>query len=216
MDFYDKIKNIMAFDVKITTKISILDLLAPYTCRGCGRLGELLCKCCKKYIISAEKRDFVYAVGRREGVLMQLTEDYKYKSIRRTAVILAELIDAVLPADLVNVVVVPLPTVAQHIRERGFDHTLRLAKALARRRGWEVSRCLKRANKTVQVGQDAKTRAAQAARAYEFKGSIDSTKTYLLLDDVWTTGATMKAGKKLLEKNGALRVLGAVVCVGLQ
>ena len=208
----------MAFDVKNTTKISVLDLIAPYTCRGCGRLGELLCGCCKKHIISPERREFVYAVGRREGVLMQLTEDYKYKSIRRTAEVLAELIDEVLPAELANVsdvVVVPLPTVAHHIRERGFDHTLRLAKALARRRGWEVSRCLKRVNKTVQVGQNAKTRASQAAKAYEFVGSVDAAKTYLLLDDVWTTGATMRAGKKLLEKNGAATVVGAVVCVGL-
>lgn len=205
----------MSFDVKITTKVSVLDLLAPYTCRGCGRLGELLCERCKKYIISAEKRDFVYAVGRREGVLMELTEDYKYKSIRKTATVLAELIDEVLPIDLENVVIVPLPTAVQHIRERGFDHTLKLAKALAKRRGWVVERLLKRINKTVQVGQDARTRAMQAKKAYEFTGSIDSKKTYLLLDDVWTTGATMKAGKKILEKNGAKIVVGAVVCLGL-
>lgn len=207
----------MSFDVKITTKMSIFDLIAPYSCRGCGRLGELLCERCKKHIISAEKRDFVYAVGRREGVLMQLTEDYKFKSIRRTAGVLAELVDAVLPEDLgPDVVIVPLPTIARHIRERGFDHTLKLARALSKRRGWKVERLLKRINKTVQVGQDARTRAAQAKRAYEFSGEIEPEKTYLLLDDVWTTGATMRAAKKLLEKNGAKQVLGAVVCVGLK
>ncbi len=206
----------MGFDVKITTRISILDLFAPYTCRGCGCLGELLCERCKKYIISPEKREFVYAVGRREGVLMQLTEDYKYKSIRRTAEVLAELIDEVLPDNLGSeVIIVPLPTIGRHIRERGFDHTLYLAKKLAKRRGWKVSGNLRRINKTVQVGQDAKTRAAQAERAYEFVGEIEAGKTYLLLDDVWTTGSTMRVAKKLLEKNGASQVVGAVICVGL-
>lgn len=147
---------------------------------------------------------------------MQLTEDYKYKSIRRTAEVLAELIDEVLPDNLGSeVIVVPLPTIGRHIRERGFDHTLYLAKKLARRRGWKVSGNLRRINKTVQVGQDAKTRAVQAERAYEFVGEIEAGKTYLLLDDVWTTGSTMRAAKKLLEKNGASQVVGAVICVGL-
>ena len=218
MEFRDKIKNIMAFDVKITTKISILDLIMPYTCRGCGRLGELLCERCKNYIIQPEMRDgWIMAVGRREGVLMQLVEDYKYKSVRKTAPVLAELMDRVITGDG-DTVVVPLPTISQHVRERGFDHTLKLAKALAKRhKNWECRSLLMRANKAVQVGSDAATRKKQAKSAYELAPDaiILADKTYLLVDDISTTGASMEAARKILEKNGAKRVLGAVVCVGL-
>ncbi|MBQ3306544.1 ComF family protein [Candidatus Saccharibacteria bacterium] len=215
----------MGFDVKITTKISILDLIMPYTCRGCGRLGELLCGRCKNYIIQPETRDrWIYAVGRREGVLMRLTEDYKYKSIRKTAEVLAELLDKALPEELSGpeVVLVPLPTILPHIRERGFDHTLRLAKALSRRRGFQVNSLLSRANKTVQVGSNAATRKKQAEEAYELapgvagdKAALSADKTYLLLDDVSTTGASLSAAREILRKNGAKRVLGAVICLGL-
>lgn len=219
----------MGFDVKITTKISILDLLMPYTCRGCGRLGDILCERCKKYIISSEIRDgWIYAVGRREGVLMKITEEYKYKSIRKTSEVLAELLDAVLPEKFKGkeVVLVPLPTISRHIRERGFDHTLRLAKALSRRRDFQVNSLLLRVNKTVQVGADAKTRKAQAKKAYSLSpeatkimgrnsNKLPADKVYLLLDDVSTTGASLQAARDLLKKAGAKEVFATVVCVGL-
>jgi competence protein ComFC len=223
----------MGFDVKITTFSCILDLIAPFSCRGCGRLGSLLCECCKNYNIqhiikicprcrkSSKKCSCeikVYAVGRREGVLMKLTEDYKYKSIRKTAEILAELIDAAIPRDFSDeVVVVPLPTVAKHIRERGFDHTLLLAKELARRRGWKVEALISRINKTVQVGADEKTRQKQADKAYavinKHGSRLDIAKTYLLVDDIWTTGSSMRAAIEAIKKAGAVRIASAVVLI---
>ena len=211
----------MAFDVKITTKISILDLLAPFTCRGCGHTGELLCECCKNYIKVggidiSERADWVYAVGYREGVLERLVEEYKYKSVRRTAGLLAELLSDALPELPEDTVIVPLPTISRHIRERGFDHTLLIAKKLAMLRGFSVARVLLRNEQKVQVGADEKTRRAQAARAYKMASSagLDASCTYVLLDDVWTTGASMEAAREVLMKNGAKRVLGAVIAVG--
>lgn len=247
--FPAKIKKNMGFDVKITTFSNILELIAPFSCRGCGRLGSLLCECCKKYNIQAipeicpkcrknQKKcsceNKVYAVGRREGVLMKLVEDYKYKSIRKTAEILAELLDVAIPNDFGmridrkssrrceregdveardNVVVVPLPTITRHIRERGFDHTLLLAKKLAKRRGWKVETVIKRINKTVQVGANEDLRRKQAKMAYEVLQKLDARKTYLLLDDVWTTGASMEAAVKLIKKAGAVKVASVVILI---
>lgn len=162
----------------------------------------------------------VYAVGYREGALLRLTEDYKYKSIRKTAELLAEFLDEAVPKELGDeVVVVPLPTISKHIRERGFDHTLLLAKELAKRRGWRVEQILKRANKTVQVGADEETRKRQAASAYEVGESgkdgteecVDKKKMYLLLDDVWTTGASMEAAIAVIKKAGAKKLAAAVI-----
>ena len=223
----------MGVDVKITTFSRILDLLAPFSCRGCGRLGSLLCDCCKNYNMrqivkicprcrkSQKKcscKEKVYAVFYRDGVLLKLTEDYKYKSIRKTAEVLAELMDAAIPKDLgydegKGVAVVPLPTISRHVRERGFDHALLLAKELARRRGWKVERVLTRRNKTVQVGADEKTRKRQAKEAYEAVGKVDAETTYLLVDDVWTTGASMEAATKAIKKAGAKRVASAVILI---
>ena len=229
----------MAFDVKITTFFRPLDLIAPFICRGCGALGEVLCERCKNYNISAiskvcprcaEKLSDckcampVYAVSKREGILVDMTEDYKYKSIRRVAEVLAELMDQAITiggterrkavsADE-QVVVVPLPTISKHVRERGFDHTLLLAKKLAKRRkGWKVQKLLARRNNTVQVGADGDKRRIQAKEAYRVNKAIkvDPRKTYLLVDDVWTTGASIEAAAEVLKSAGAEKLAATVV-----
>lgn len=219
----------MDFAVKNTTKISFLDLLCPYTCRGCGRMGELFCGCCKNYIkmsildvcVNCKqakcdcKMPFneLFAVGWREGALSKLVEEYKYKSIRGAAKVIAELLNEAIGNLGDEVAIVPLPTISQHIRARGFDHTLKVAKELAKLRGWKVERALTRINKTVQVGSDEKLRIKQAKHAYKVTRKISSKTKYLLLDDIWTTGASMKTAAKRLSDAGAGTIYGAIVAV---
>lgn len=213
----------MSFVVKNTTLCSPLDLLCPHSCRGCGQLGVALCGCCKNNIIIQQKTvqppqvaelAALHAVGWREGALAKCVKDYKYQSVRALGPILAELLDRCLPEGLEDLVVVPLPTIGRHVRERGFDHTLALARYLAKRRGWRCERVLGRAADTVQVGTKAAEREAQAARAYEVVSIIDPEMRYLLLDDVWTTGASMRAAAEVLCAAGAGLPLGVVVALG--
>lgn len=188
-------------------------------------------------------------MGYREGVLMQLVEDYKYKSIRATAGVLAEVLaEAVVKVweagrlgetsgvdraneadDLAaidgSVVVVPLPTISRHIRERGFDHMRLLAKKLVRvlKKDYELSsamaQVLERRNKTVQVGASGEKRRRQAREAYGVSrrwlrrngDKLDPDTTYLLVDDVWTTGASMEAAIKKMREAGAKKIVGAVI-----
>ena len=240
-----KIKINMSFDVKITTKFNVLDLIAPFTCRGCGALGSLLCGRCKKYNISwtfglccrcrkklksCHCEVSVVFCAYREGVLAQLVEDYKYKSIRATASVLASILaEAVKKLSLSgSVVIVPLPTIARHVRERGFDHTWllsrRLAKELSRVESFracefKAERILERRNKTVQVGASEMMRKKQAKSAYGVSsrylkkagGSLDDETTYLLVDDVWTTGASMEAAISAMKKAGAKKMAAAVI-----
>ena len=111
-----------------------------------------------------------------------------------------------------KIVLVPLPTIQKHIRERGFDHTLRLCfelenflqKRLAKL-GMKVEYedLLVRKNKTVQVGKEKKERMKQAEKAYGIREGIkiESKTLYVLVDDVTTTGASLTAAKKILQAN---------------
>lgn len=155
----------------------------------------------------------LWCLGWREGALEKLVEEYKYQSVRAMGDTLAELYDAVLPKDLQKVTIVPLPTISRHVRERGFDHTLTLAKKLARRRGYRCQTLLTRATNTVQVGAKVATRKAQASHTYTFSGKINSNQNYLLLDDVWTTGSTMLSAAKVLQDAGAKNLYGIVLAV---
>lgn len=162
----------------------------------------------------------LFAVGWRRGVLKKLVSEFKYKSVRAAGEVLAEMLDETIP-DLTKllpegaeVVVVPLPTIGRHVRERGLDHTMILARKLAKKRGWKCERVLERAADTVQVGAKAKERQEQAKRAYEVVKEVDPSKWYLLLDDVWTTGASMKAAEQVMREAGVEKIMGAVIEVG--
>ncbi len=94
----------MLKNVKNTTFPSLLDLIAPHSCRGCGRIGEALCNRCKKYIISQrvnicpkckaeitakngkckDCKDLppTFIIGERSGLLGDVIHDYKYESRR--------------------------------------------------------------------------------------------------------------------------------------
>ena len=109
-----------------------------------------------------------------------------------------------------RIVLVPLPTIRKHIRERGFDHTLRLCFELENflqkrleKLGMKVEYedLLVRKNKTVQVGKEKKERIKQAEKAYGIREGIkiESKTLYILVDDVTTTGASLAAAKKILQ-----------------
>lgn len=223
----------MPKNVKNTTFPGPLDLIAPHSCRGCGRIGEVLCDRCKKHIISMHAdicpnckqptthnicsncKDLppVYIAGERTGLFGNLIHDYKYHSIRALAYPLAEIMHNFLPTLPPDTIIIPLPTISKHIRSRGLDHTYLIAKHLAKLHHCELKHLLLRAQNTVQVGTNRSDRIRQANHAYTInpKTTIDKNTTYLLLDDVWTTGASMLSATNLLRANGAAKVHLAIL-----
>ena len=223
--------------VKNTTLPSLLDLIAPHSCRGCGKLGAPLCDRCKKYIISTKPAicpncksptkggkcqncpdlPETYIVGERDELIGTLIHDFKFKSVRALAHPLAELAHATLPNLKGKTIIVPLPTINKHIRARGLDHTYLVAKHLTKLRNhtiqsnnnYETKNLLLRARNSIQVGTDRQTRLTQASKAYTLnpKLEIDKGATYILLDDVWTTGASLRAATDVLKKGGTSKVV---------
>ena len=211
----------------------LLSLIAPHHCCGCDKIGPLLCDYCKNNIIYETKMICVachrptanmwlckkcripyskaWAVGERSGVLQRLIGDYKFQRARIAYKDLGDLLLQSLPDLPPNTVIVPIPTVPSHIRERGYDHTLLIAKYVAKARGLELSKLLHRVTDTKQRQSSAAQREAQARQAFVSDSIVDRDRPYLLLDDVVTTGATIKYASKALAKAGARNVWVAVV-----
>lgn len=224
--------------VKNTTFPNLFDLIAPHSCRGCGILGNALCGRCKKDLIAHSKNYCpnckrknptgnchycktlppTYIVSERSELIGSLIHDLKYNSIRSLAKPLAEILNQTIPKIKGQVIIVPLPTISSHIRKRGLDHTYLIAKNLAKLRGknYKVKQILIRNQNTVQVGANEKTRHAQAKTAYTLKEkqlTNSPEATYLLLDDVWTTGASMTAALNLLRKANVNNIIVSILAV---
>ena len=116
---------------------------------------------------------------------------------------LAELLESIIGSDWV---LVPLPTIRRHIRERGFDHIGLLCK----KTGLSIERVLARVNNSVQVGANTEMRRRQAAEAYRAV-NVDANKKYLLVDDVWTTGSSMLAACDVMRAAGSKNLAIAVI-----
>ncbi len=131
---------------------------------------------------------------------------YKFNRAKAGYGPLAQLLDDTLPQLPNNVIIVPIPTVSSHIRERGYDHARLVAKAFAKRRKLPMIPVLGRTTYTKQREANRSTRIKQAKVAFSAAKPIDSSATYLLVDDVITTGATMKYAAKTLKDAGATTV----------
>lgn len=221
-----KIKSKQLYRVKITIEKFILDMVLPNRCVRCQREGGIFCDRCKKYIsiinpgyVMNDMYGFekLLVAGLKEGWFERMVRDFKYKGRRDYGEFLAEKLGEVIfgevkRIEIRKIVLVPLPTIQKHIRERGFDHTLRLCfelenflqKRLAKL-GMKVEYedLLVRKNKTVQVGKEKKERMKQAEKAYGIREGIkiESKTLYVLVDDVTTTGASLTAAKKILQAN---------------
>lgn len=192
-----KVKN-----VKNTMIDNALAFMAPHLCCGCGKLAGLLCDHCKHDIVNdtfsgcigcgrpaglngvCSRCDAPYSrawcVGERSGVLEELIDQYKFERVREAGRVSADLIAARLPDLPEGIVIVPVPTLPSHIRQRGYDHTLLLAKALGRRIDRPVATPLVRVTKTMQRGASKKLRLDQAKAAFRAK-TVDTSAIYLWL-----------------------------------
>lgn len=208
------------------------NLIAPHYCSSCGDVGKILCENCK-YDISqepysrclqcasavsgGEARCYgcslpysrAWCVGEKNDGLERLIDAHKFERAKAASQVFSELLDSTLPQLPRSVTIVPVPTVATHIRQRGYDHTLLLARSLGKLRSLPVATPLKRLTNDTQRGASKREREAQAKRAFGCEALNGGC--YLLLDDVYTTGSTVRYAAEALLAAGADEVWVGII-----
>jgi len=155
----------------------------------------------------------VFVVGERTKTLKKLVGNYKYFSRRESAKTMARLLDGVLPQEeMSGLVIVPLPTIPKHIRERGFDHMKLVARQLSRQRNMQCDlNLLRRTDNVSQHSANLRQRQKQAAEAFAISPRRPTPQQVLLIDDIYTTGATTIAAAKLLKQHGVKKIWLGIV-----
>jgi predicted amidophosphoribosyltransferase len=144
------------------------------------------------------------AAGRLAGAWQRAIHTYKYRKRPQLAAPLAgPLQQAVLAASLglSGLTFIPLSSARQ--RERGFNQAERLGHSLAQRLGLPLHSGLARGRDTAaQVGLDEAERRRNVAGAFRWVAPGPPPSGLGLIDDVCTTGATLRAAAAAVEDAG--------------
>ena len=207
----------------------IKDFKYHYVCVPCyesiKRLEGVLCKTCMKpldagYLTECGdcergERYFtnIAAGGVYSGALKELIHLMKFYERKKTAKLLAGFIIenvmdcAIKWAD----VIVPVPLSKKVLTERGYNQTALVAEYLADKYNIAFIEAVKKVRETTPQNKlERKDRLKNLKGAFE-ADSRAAGKKVLVVDDVYTTGATMNEMAKTLNAAGALEVRGIVV-----
>lgn len=215
---------------------SFANLIFPPRCVNCGRVGAYFCLNCFKAIKWVEqpicaycKRNalagFTHPYCRQKygldglssafyftGPIKKAVHQLKYQFITNleeeiTLLMLTSFRKQGVKQAGFEIVPIPLFTAKAH--ERGFNQAQLLARRLAA--DWDLElneQLLKRTKNTKsQANLHLQDRVNNLQSAFEIQGNV-ADKKLVLMDDVFTTGATFFSAAQVLKKAGASKVWG--------
>jgi ComF family protein len=147
----------------------------------------------------------VITFGVYEGVLAEAINQLKFHGVRRLSKPLGTLLSTVsLPA--VDGII-PVPLHMRSLRERGFNQSLLIARTLSRTLDIPLfmDMLVKKKETPPQIGLSAKKRIVNVKHAFAVRGDVKG-RSILLVDDVMTTGATVRECSHELINAGAREV----------
>jgi ComF family protein len=150
--------------------------------------------------------------GIYEGALREAVREFKFRARLGLCQPLSDLLGEVYDREMADEgfeLVIPVPLHKRRLRERGFDQATLLARSLAKNKGLELSLYnLRRIRFTMpQYGLSLRAREANVRGAFDLKNPKQiKGRGVLLVDDVYTTGATARECARVLRRAGAEEV----------
>ena len=199
-------------------------MLYGQRCEGCGYRARVLCIKCRMQLFAMEQPECDVAVVAvaYEGIARRLILNLKYHNRLQVVKVLAQLLaeriyqrhhQSLLSDSTDFDVVTWAPTSTARVRLRGHDQSELLARRLAKEIHVPCRRLLIKVSTNVQTG---------ASRELRLQGSVFSARKLgvnshvVVVDDVVTTGATLRCAADALRKAGARQVTSVAVASALR
>lgn len=205
----------------------VIALLAPQRCGACGSEGELICIECRTELgLAGDDRVAVGAppvgcdaaawIGPYEGGLGEIVRTMKYHGVPA----LAEPLGLGLRGAIRTlqheigdeVALVSIPTDPARLRDRGFDHAALIAAAAARACSLALVPLLERTRAVPALhalGRSERRRTLD--RVFAVRAGVTVPPRAILVDDIWTSGATFEAAAATLRAAGCTTIGVAAV-----
>ena len=190
----------------------------PY-CTFCGKafssgVGNHLCGDCLKSSWNFDQARSIFAY---EKIIASLIHRLKYSEEMTSLATFRYLgkqspvVNDLTPPDLI----LPIPLHIKRLRGRGFNQSLLLAKEIFPEETEKIQYdiLLRQKETPTQTGLSGKERRKNLKNAFVVKRAAELTgRNILMVDDVFTTGATVNECAKVLKKTGCNRVEVLTVC----
>jgi len=200
----------------------LLAMLAPERCGGCGEEGALLCSACRDLLGASESGAAICGappigciagawIGPYESGLGEILRSLKFHELSR----LAEPLGIALGSATAEVnrrlgggaALVPIPTDPARLRDRGFDHAALIATSAARSTNIALAPILERTRAVPALhALNRAERRRVMDRVFRVRAGCEVPRRVILVDDIWTSGATFASAAATLRAAGCLTI----------
>ncbi len=201
----------------------VVDLIFPPQCAGCGRVDTQWCESCQAELDLVSLRLHVTehpefrglsSTGIHEGRLADAVKGLKYDHVESLAEALGNRIaQALEQLDWALDIIVPVPLHLERLKFRRYNQAELIANVVSTKREIPCfpSAVTRWRDTPSQVGLTQQERQKNVEGAFEANSEIINRKAILLIDDVLTTGSTLRACASAIVANGASHVYGITV-----
>lgn len=204
----------------------LLNFIFPTSCLICQKEGDQLCSSCEKNLIVSPKKKIlkpnlpVFSISSyHNDQIKKLIAVYKFHSQPELAKPLGRLVKKAIDSspELTAIfqeqrsILIPVPLSIKRLRQRGYNQSDLLAQEIASYTGQKIWNYLKKENRPPQSEQKAGNRDTNIIGAFSWHGENLSQKTVIIIDDVTTTGATLKEVARTLSPQKPQRIFGFTI-----
>lgn len=193
------------------SKLKIIKTDVCFYCKKPNIHGVTHFRCRQKNGVDGCKSYFYY-----DFVFQKIIKKIKYKLVKEAIDDFFSLIPNnffqlnFLPKDLSKIIVIPVPLHIDRLRTRGFNQSFEIAKHLFKDIKIEEDLIIRNKNTSPQANEsDLKKRIENVKGVFSISKKIDAKlleKTFIIFDDVLTSGSTIKEIVKILKRNGVKKV----------
>lgn len=196
----------------------VFDILFPKYCLGCGKEEAYICKSCELFMNEINNTENLISLWEYNGIVERAIKEAKYKGRYD---ILRELVSKKEFKIKENTIITYVPMHIKKEKRRGFNQAEIIAKEIGKRAGVPVVKLLEKIKETpeqVKLNREQRLNnlkdsfaEARPLQKEKYIEAIRGRASILIVDDVYTTGATMEECGTVLHKAGFKNIQGFTI-----